>query len=191
MTGGFEENERGRSIHFRGFRSPRRFPPRQLGAPVIVNPLDQPNWDAQLANFPEATFFHGAAWARVLRDTYGHRPVYFCRYAGEQLHQLLPMMEVSSALTGRRGVSLPFADFCSPLSAGAEDVGELYAFAMEHGRERNWRYMEARGRFNRWRGATASVSFFGHTIHLGGDSGMFREMDGAVRRGIRKAEQAG
>jgi len=161
-----------------------------LSAPVIVNPLGQSKWDAQLAAFPEATLFHGTAWARVLRETYGHQPVYFCRYAGEQLRQALPVMEVSSALTGRRGVSLPFADFCSPLNAGAEDLSELYGFAMEHGRSRNWRYLEARGCFKRWHGASASVSFFGHTIHLGGDTGMFREMDGAMRRGIRKAEQA-
>jgi len=161
-----------------------------LSAPVIVNPLEQLQWDAQLEALPEATLFHGTGWACVLSETYGHRPVYFCRYAGERLQQVLPVMEVSSALTGRRGVSLPFADFCSPLNGGAEDLSELYAFAMEHGRQRNWRYLEARGRFNRWRGATPSVSFFGHTIHLGGDSGMFREMDGAMRRGIRKAEQS-
>jgi hypothetical protein len=159
-------------------------------SPVIVNPLEQPQWDAQLADFPEATFFHRSAWARVLRDTYGHQPVYFCRYVGAQLRQALPVMEVSSPLTGRRGVSLPFADFCSPLNTGADDLSELYAFAMEYGRQRNWRYFEARGRFNGWGSASASVSFFGHTIHLGGDSGMFREMDGAMRRGIRKAEQA-
>jgi len=161
-----------------------------LSAPMIVNPLEQLQWDTQLAALPEATLFHGTAWARVLSETYGHQPVYFCRYAGGQLRQVLPVMEVSSALTGRRGVSLPFADFCSPLNGGVEDLSELYASAMEHGRQRNWRYLEARGRFDRWRGATASVSFFGHTIHLGGDSGMFREMDGAMRRGIRKAEQA-
>ncbi len=161
-----------------------------LSAPVIVNPLEQSQWDAQVEALPEATLFHGTAWARVLRETYGHQPVYFCRLAGRRLQQVLPMMEVSSPLTGRRGVSLPFADFCSPLNGGTEDLSELYAFAMEIGRQRNWRYLEARGRFNRWSGATASGSFFGHTIHLGGDSGMFREMDGAMRRGIRKAEQS-
>jgi CelD/BcsL family acetyltransferase involved in cellulose biosynthesis len=165
---------------------------RALGTPVIANPLQYSNWDAQLANHAEATIFHGSAWARVLRETYGHEPVYFCRFAGEQLKQVLPVMEVSSPLTGRRGVSLPFADFCSPLVGDTEDADELYAFALEHGRKRNWRYFEARGRFNGWRGATQSVAFFGHTIHLsGGEAAMFQEMDGAMRRGIRKAEQAG
>jgi hypothetical protein len=173
------------------FHTATRVSSAPLAAPVVVNPLEQGDWDAQVANHGDATFFHGTAWARVLRDTYGHSPVYFCRYSGDQLQQLLPVMEVSSPWTGRRGVSLPFADFSSPLSTGADDLNELYAFAMEHGRKRNWRYFEARGRFNRWRGATPSVAFFGHTIRLGGDSGMFKEMDGAIRRGIRKAEQAG
>ena len=163
-----------------------------LGAPVIVDPLEQSNWDAQVAAHGDATFFHGTAWARVLRDTYGHQPKYICRYAGEKLQQVLPVMEVCSAWTGCRGVALPFADFCSPLSAVAEDLGELYAFAVEQGRQRNWRYFEARGRFDRWRGARRSVTFFGHNIRLtGGEAGMFKEMDGAVRRGIRKAEHAG
>lgn len=163
-----------------------------LSAPVIVNPLEQASWDAQLANHSEATFFHGSAWARVLRDTYGHNPVYFCRFSGKELQQVLPVMEVCSPWTGCRGVSLPFADFCSPLNASAEDLSGLYDFAGEQGRKRNWRYFEARGRFNRWRGATPSVAFFGHTIQLSGDeSAMFKEMDGAVRRGIRKAEQGG
>ena len=83
-----------------------------LGAPGIINPLEHSQWDAQLANHAEANFFHGAAWARVLHDTYGHQPVYFCRFAGGQLQQLLPVMEVASPWTGRRGVALPFADFC-------------------------------------------------------------------------------
>src|SRR3569833_2213297 len=74
-----------------------------LSAPIIVNPLEQLQWDTQLAALPEATLFHDTAWARVLSETYGHRPVYFCRYAGGQLQQVLPVMEVSSALTGRRG----------------------------------------------------------------------------------------
>jgi hypothetical protein len=159
---------------------------------TVINPLDHSKWDTQITPHPEATIFHRAAWAQVLHDTYGHAPVYFCRFSGGELKQLLPVMEVSSPLTGRRGVSLPFADFCSPLNAGTEDVSELYSFAMEHGRKRNWKYFEARGRFNQWRGATPSVAFFGHTIHLaGGEAVMFKEMDGAVRRGIRKAEQAG
>jgi hypothetical protein len=164
----------------------------QLEPPVIVNPLEYPQWDALLANHPEASFFHGAAWPRVLRETYGYNPVYFCRFSGGQLKQLLPVMEVSSPWSGRRGVSLPFADGCSPLTTGEEDLSALYAFAIEHGRSRNWRYFETRGCFSQWPGATPSVSFFGHVLHLeSGETALAEGLDGATRRGIHKAEQEG
>lgn len=163
-----------------------------LDAPVIVNPLAYPKWDEQLAHHPAATFFHGTAWPRVLHKTYGHEPVYFCRFSGGQLKQLLPVMEVSSPWTGRRGVSLPFADFCSPLNSGEEDLSALYAFAAEHGRRRNWRSFETRGCFHQWRGASRSLAFFGHVLSLeSGEAALFKGLDGAVRRGIRKAEQGG
>jgi CelD/BcsL family acetyltransferase involved in cellulose biosynthesis len=163
-----------------------------LESPVIINPLEYSQWDAQVANHSAASFFHGTAWARVLRETYGHAPVYFCRFGGGQLKQSLPVMEVSSPLTGRRGVSLPFADFCSPLNSSDEDLTALYVFAAEHGRRRNWRHLETRGGFNEWHGAERSVAFFGHVLPLaGGEAGLFKGLDGAVRRGIRKAEQSG
>jgi CelD/BcsL family acetyltransferase involved in cellulose biosynthesis len=163
-----------------------------LEPPVVVNPLEYSKWASQLANHPAASFFHGTAWPQVLWKTYGHEPVYFCRFSGGQLKQLLPVMEVSSPCTGRRGVSLPFADFCSPLNSSEEDLSALYAFAVEHGRRRNWRHLETRGSFGQWRGAAPSVAFFGHVLSLeGGEEALFKGLDGAMRRGIRKAEQSG
>jgi CelD/BcsL family acetyltransferase involved in cellulose biosynthesis len=179
-------------ISSRGAEVAARTAAAPLEPPVIVDPLTYPQWDAQLTNHPGASFFHGTAWPRVLRETYGHVPVYFCRFAGGQLKQVLPVMEVSSPWTGRRGVSLPFADFCSPLTQGEEDLSALHAFAMAHGRERNWRHLEIRGCFGQWPGATRSVAFFGHVLALeGGEAALFAGLDGAVRRGVRKAEQAG
>src|SRR5882672_2675051 len=54
---------------------------------VAINPLECPAWDSLLAVRPGGSFFHGSAWARVLHETYGHQPVYFCRFAGEQLEE--------------------------------------------------------------------------------------------------------
>src|SRR6266540_5852058 len=81
-----------------------------------LNPLETPGWDNLVLTHPEASFFHSASWAAVLRDTYGHRPHYFCAMKGERLAATLPVMEVNSTLTGRRGVSLPFTDECLCLS---------------------------------------------------------------------------
>jgi hypothetical protein len=159
---------------------------------LVVNPLEYPNWDTLLSSHRECSFFHGAAWARVLRATYGHRANYFCEISGGRLHKLLPVMEVSSAITGRRGVSLPFSDFCAPLSEDGR-VEPLFDAALEYGRNRSWKYLECRNRGSNGYGeSVASVAFHGHVIELEeGKDRLFKRLDGAVRRGIRKAENEG
>lgn len=164
----------------------------RLEGPVLVNPLEQPGWDLLLAAHPDAWFFHGTAWAGVLRDTYQHRPVYAARMAGGQLRSLLPLMEVSSPLTGRRGVSLPFTDFCYPLKTEDQDAGELYEMALAEGRLRGWRYLECRSSDEDWPGSSPSLVYYGHELDLGvGGEVLYKNLEGPVRRGIKKAGATG
>lgn len=164
----------------------------QGGDTVEINPLSYPGWEALLAARPDVSFFHGSAWARVLHETYGHEPVYFCRFDGERLAGLFPVMEVSSLWTGPRGVSLPFSDVCPPVGSGTDQGAALYDAAMSRGRLRGWRYLECRGHLPGGREATPSLSFYGHTLDLDSKpDAAFQRFDGAVRRGIRKAEKSG
>lgn len=160
---------------------------------MVINPLEFPQWDALLASHPGASFFHSSAWARVLGETYGHSPAYFCRFAGSQLRELLALMEVSSPFTGKRGVSVPFADFCLPLSGEGGDLHLLYEFAANYGLQKKWRYIECRGGGKRLCAqATPSLAFFGHLIDLAvGEEQLFKRLESAVRRGVRKAHQHG
>jgi hypothetical protein len=155
---------------------------------LTINPLEERGWDALLATHSGSSFFHSSAWARVLNETYGHRPFYFCKIVDGRLEGLLPIMEVSSRLTGTRGISLPFTDFCSPLSVKQEPWNP-YPLAILHGESRGWRYLECRSRNGQWPGASASLSFYGHLIHLDhGSERLFKELKGPVRTGIRKAQ---
>jgi hypothetical protein len=164
----------------------------RLDGPVLVNPLQHPGWDSLLAAHPDACFFHGAAWARVLRETYRHVPVFAACFSGGQLRTLLPLMEVSSPWTGRRGVSLPFMDFCHPLKTAGQDAGKLYEMAMARGRGRGWRYLECRSSDEDWPGSSPSLVFYGHQLDLeAGEKSLFEKLDGSVRRGIKKAQAAG
>ncbi len=159
---------------------------------VEVNPLEHAGWDALVAGHFGGTFFHGGAWARVLTETYGHCPVYVGRFADGQLAELLPVMEVYSFWTGRRGVSLPFTDFCAPLRSRGSEGDAVYKAAREQGVRRGWRYLECRGSVPRGLGAMPSITFYGHVIDLqGGPEAVFRGFDGATRRGIRKGQNAG
>lgn len=72
----------------------------------------------------------------VLKETYGHVPMYICRFDGNRLVQTLPLMEVASRWTGRRGVSLPFTDACAALCEEGADGRSLYREAMDRGRQR-------------------------------------------------------
>ena len=159
-----------------------------IKTPLGVDPLGCSDWDARVAEHPHSTIFHGSGWARVLRDSYGHSPHYFTRIEGGQLAGMLPVMEVSSWLTGRRGVSLPFTDCCAAL----QSAGDLYEKAMECGRKRRWKFLECRGCDGAWEGSKPSLSFWGHKIDLGmAQAKLFEGMESAVRRGVRKAERAG
>ena len=156
-----------------------------------LNPLETPNWDELLTSRPDFSFFHGAAWARVLTDTYGYKPFYFFTGTADAPETVLPLMEVDSWLTGKRGVALPFTDECAPLGAGKESFGKLFADAVALGRSRGWKYIELRGGKDLLDGP-ASVSFYGHGLELGTDeSVMFEKMDGPARKAVRKAEKDG
>jgi hypothetical protein len=120
--------------------------------PVGINPLLYPGWDFLVSAHPGSSFFHRTAWARVLHETYGHLPIYFCRFADGQLKELFPIMEISSPWTGRRGVSLPFTDACLPLQTTKHDRRALYELALEHGRRQNWRSLECRSNDPDWQG---------------------------------------
>lgn len=153
-----------------------------------VDPLAAPDWDASLG--PAATFFHSAAWARVLQDAYGFAPHYLVARDGARLQAVLPLVEVDSWLTGRRGISLPFADHCEPLADSDALLLKLFAAAMGRGAARKWDYFELRGGRNRLN-APASVAYHGHTLALTPDTeALFQNTESSVRRAVRKAERS-
>ena len=156
-----------------------------------VNPLVEADWDELIRSHPNAGFFHGSAWAKVLNKTYGHEPVYLRVARGGQLLALVPLMEVRSPWTGRRGVCLPFTDVCEPLLFADGNHKIVFEQLRNLARERKWKYFEFRGAAPD-AGAKPSVAFHGHTLDLrGGPDRVAAGFDSAVRRAVRKAERNG
>lgn len=157
-------------------------------------------WDRDVSRHPGGSVFHGSAWARVLMQTYGHRPFYLRIESGNgEVLALVPLMEVSSRLTGRRGVCLPFSDTCEPLcfcssveSLVLESIGRM-------AREREWKHVEIRGAFetapeNASSGSSAepSEAFYEHELDLQDeDAPLQSRLSESVRRAIRKAQRSG
>jgi hypothetical protein len=152
-----------------------------------VNPLEHPDWDVPLTRRPDFSFFHGAAWTKVLVATYGFTPTWFAA-----ANSWLPLMAVDSWLTGRRGLALPFTDHCEPLCDSEKDFQPLFDAAVKFGKARGWKSIELRGGRNFLGEVPASLSFYGHSLELAADERqMFGKMDGSARQAVRKAEKDG
>ena len=78
--------------------------PAAAPAPRLVEPLGHPGWDAAVARLPGATVFHQTPWLRLVRETYGHLPLAWISGPAESPSAALIVVEVTSPLTGRRGV---------------------------------------------------------------------------------------
>lgn len=156
----------------------------------LLDPCQEPGWDALVKSHPDGCFFHCSAWASVLKEAYGHRPVYFTRRSGGELKSLVPAMEINSFLTGKRGVSLPFTDYCPVLGSEGLTSGDVLQEAVSYGREHGWKSFEARGGAEAGRETSAETSFYVHEIDLrGGESAVFQRCKSGVRTAIRKAGQ--
>lgn len=155
-----------------------------------LDPLADPEWDALVATHPDAHLFHRAAWARVLVRTYGHRPLYLACHQGGRLTALIPLMEVQGLLGARRGVCVPFADYCGPLFFAGGTPRLAMKVLSDLAKERNWKYFEVRDGPRPEPGASAAASFLAHTLDLsGGPDKLFAGFSSAVRRALRKAER--
>ena len=160
-----------------------------LSPDYLLHPFALERWDEQVATHSNATIFHSAAWARVLHETYGHTPFYVGRIEADGPPDLLPIMEVASFVTGNRGETLPFTDFCQPLVAGKHQAERHWEQALTLGRERGWKYFECRGSNTAPAGARPALAFYGHELDLTvPEQKLFAGLSTGVRRAIRKAQ---
>lgn len=158
----------------------------------VLSPLDFPDWNSRLTRESCESVFSTIEWTRVLCETYGFSPCYLTSRNGDSPPTILPMMEVDSWLTGRRGVSLPFSDFCVPSGVDSANSADVIRELVRLGTQRRWRYFEVRND----RGVPASIprfaTHFTHVLDLSaGETVLFDQLRSSVRTSIRKAQRAG
>jgi hypothetical protein len=155
-----------------------------------INPVHNPGWDLVVALHRDAGCFHTSAWAKVLHYTYKHQPFYLQFSQGRRLVALIPLMEVRSALTGRRGVCLPFSDMCEPLIFDPTVTDLVRDRVGRFGRERRWKHLEIRGGKLFQAAGESGAKFYGHTLDLQGRASELTDrFSSPVRRAIRKAQR--
>ena len=158
----------------------------------ILNPLEIPNWDDLVLATGKGSFFHSAAWAKVLSESYGYKPLYFTSTDNGKLSGLIPIMEVKSYLTGTRGVSLPFTDFCQPIVSVRNQFREMVSQATKYGKEAGWKYFEWRGGETYCQNRTPSNVYYGHILDIGqNEDELLKSYRNSTMRNIRKAVKEG
>lgn len=110
-----------------------------------IDPLTDERWAAFTSRDSRTSVFHRREWLTALSRTYGYQPFVLTSAApGEPLKDGVALCSVSSWITGRRLVSIPFADHCEPIFS--EDFGpnELSEWCQHECGQNNWKYVEIR-----------------------------------------------
>lgn len=157
-----------------------------------IDPLAGDAWDSCVKTRDDHSVFHLSAWARVLAETYDHSPFYLrVRVAGAEA-ALVPLMEVRSPVTGRRGVSLPFADFAGPLWTEPRQEAAVYQELLEVAAERKWKHLELRGGTSPASGVRPFRTYHSHELDLvSGIDNLWNRLPASTRRSIHKADRSG
>ena len=161
-----------------------------------TDPLRDPRWADFVARHDSASVFHSQPWLEAVHRTYGYTPVvYTTSPPSSPLSNGIVLCKINSWLTGRRMVSLPFADHCEPLldsPSAAEAIVEELKNAVDEGK---WKYVELRPEsqlptFDR---AIRSPACFLHMLDLRPtvDELLRRTHKTSIQQRIRRAEREG
>jgi lipid II:glycine glycyltransferase (peptidoglycan interpeptide bridge formation enzyme) len=154
----------------------------------IINPIDFPDWNNLLLTNNQSTFFHTAEWARVLSESYNYKPLYFTVIENNKLTALIPLMAIKSLLTGHRGVSLPFTDYCPPIAKNLKQFNEIFNEVIKHGKKVGWKYIDLKGGKEYLEDTIPSETFLAHNLDLAdAEHEIFTTFRSSTKRGIKKA----
>lgn len=112
------------------------------------------------------SFFHSSSWARVLSESYGYKPLYLTILDNNRILGLTPLMQINSFLTGKRGVSLPFTDYCEPIVSDEVPFKAILDFVSIYGKRRGCEYIEFRGGQDFFEKEEPSEDYFGLPLTL-------------------------
>ena len=132
----------------------------------VLDPDQVQDLDRALMSRDDYSIFHTPAWAKVLGRSYGYKSLYFVLAEKDRQLAVIPCTEVRSLLTGRRGVSLAFTDYCEPLVEDPEHFQMLLDKAIEYGRKAGWKYIELRGGQKFLKDEPTFATYVVHTLSL-------------------------
>ena len=157
----------------------------------IVDPMTFINWNSMIQNSSdEYTIFHTSNWSSVLSDSYGFRACYFAIIEGDHFIFLLPMMEVHNFLFGKKGICLPFTDYCNPIINSKVELNDLLPQILSTAQGYNWKSIQIKDKSVSLGINPASSYYYRHTLVLqGGEEAVFKKFKENYQRKIKKASK--
>lgn len=158
----------------------------------IFNPLTYPDWDNLLLTAKQYSIFHSSAWARVLSESYGFKPLYFANVSNNRLEALFPVMEIRGKLVGQRGVSLPFTDYSEPIASSPEQLQTGFDHIVDYGKKHKWKYLITKGWELAKINTIPSAYCYRHVLTLNTDEKIvYSQFRDSTKRNIKKALSSG
>jgi CelD/BcsL family acetyltransferase involved in cellulose biosynthesis len=91
-----------------------------------LDPLADERWQRFVERSANGSIFHHADWLRLLHDQYSYPMLARCVLGADgEIVAGLPFARVSSRLTGKRLVAVPFSDVCAPVLVDPDDAQAL------------------------------------------------------------------
>jgi FemAB-related protein (PEP-CTERM system-associated) len=162
------------------------------GDPIIVtDQIGESEWDAFVAEHPEATGYHAWAWRRVFEQAFGHETCYLAARRGDAVVGILPLVAFRSWLFGRFMVSLPFVNYGGVLASDEGAIDELVNAATRAASERECRHLELRHVSRRLPALPVKQHKVAMMLSLAADATKaWEQLDRKVRNQVRKAQKS-
>jgi hypothetical protein len=159
--------------------------------PILQMLPSDTRWTSFLASSAEAGIFHHPAWSQLMAECYGYRPLIVALPGMDgALAAGIPLMEVNSPIRGRRWVSLPFSDFCSPLYADESVLRDLVEGLIQFAARENIPSLELRWEYPTTPDLQAFSRYVIHEIDLRpGEEKVWKKIHEMHRRNIKIAQE--
>jgi predicted N-acyltransferase len=140
----------------------------------LIDPVENKEWDSYITAHEHGSLYHHSLWATLIKSSYGYEPAYLILKKGDGgIVGAFASFIVRSRFTGKRIVSLPFADSCDFLANTPQDVPTLQNGVSDLSKKLGISHIEIKAKRNIDFLESTSYStkqvYKTHTLHLNGD----------------------
>ena len=150
------------------------------------------DWARTVEGLGTSSLAHAGQWWTVIRDTYGHDPLYLSAEDGEGRRGVLPAFIVRRPVGGTVVSSMPFLDGGGPCGSSAAVADALVAELLAEARRVGAGAVELRCAQRLAVDSEPMDHKVNLCLPLPADAGrLWEKLDGSVRNQIRKAQRGG